>query len=95
VGIVAQSPVMIEHVQNTASDTWTIDAATLLPFGAQARNVQSIVMEGPVQNAANVTQNVAPWVTVEQGPTGGEVLLRWTTPVKGVAHVTVRCDNPL
>jgi hypothetical protein len=95
VGTVAQSPVMIEHLQNTASDTWTVDAAALMPFGARARNVQSIVMEGPVQNASNVAQNVAPWVTVEQGPTGGQALLRWTQAVKGTAHVTVRCDNPL
>jgi Pectate lyase superfamily protein len=95
VGIVAQSPVMIEHLQNTASDTWTIDAAELMPFGARVRNVQSIVMEGPVNNASNVAQNVSPWVTVEQGPTGGEALLRWTQPVKGTAHVTVRCDNPI
>ena len=43
--------------------------------------LQSIVMEGPVQNASNVTQNVSPWVTVEQGPTGGQVLLRWTSAV--------------
>ena len=92
---VAQSPAMIEHQQNTAADTWTVDAADLMPFGARARNVQSIVMEGPVQNASNVTQNVAPWVTVEQGPTGGQVLLRWTSAVKGTAHVTVRCDNPI
>jgi len=95
VGILAQSPVMIEHQQNTAADTWTVDAANLLPFGARARNVQSIVMEGPVQNASNAAQNAAPWVTVEQGPTGGQVLLRWTSAVKGTAHVTVRCDNPL
>ena len=95
VTVVAQSPVMIEHQQNTASDTWTVDAAELLPFGARARNVQSIVMEGPVQSASNVAQNAAPWTVVEQGPTGGQVQLRWTSAVKGRAQVTVRCDNPI
>ena len=44
VTMLAQSPVMIEHLQNTAADTWTVEAADLMPFGARARNVQSIVM---------------------------------------------------
>ena len=95
VGTLARSPVIIEHQQNTAADTWNVDATALMPFGARARNVQSVVMQGPVQNASNVTQNLAPWVEVEQGAGGGQVQLRWTTPVKGRAYVTVRCDNPL
>ena len=95
VNTLAQSPVMIEHLQNTAADTWTVEAAALMPFGARARNVQSIVMEGPVNTAANVAQNVSAYVVVEQGPTGGQVNLRWPLAVKGTAHVTVRCDNPL
>ncbi len=89
-----QSPVMIEHNQNTASDTWVVDAAGYLPFGARARNVQSIVHEGAITNSANIAQSLVPYVQVEQGPNGGLVNLRWPTAVKGRVQVTIRCDNP-
>lgn len=89
-----QSPVMIEHNQNTAGSTWVVDAAPFLPFGGRARNVQSVVLEGEVTNASNVTQWVHPYVEVEQGTGGGQVNLRWPSAVKGRAQVTVRVDNP-
>ena len=89
------SPVMVEHTQNTASDTWVVDAAGYLPFGARARNVESMVAEGPVTNASNVVQNLMPYVQVEQGPAGALANIRWTSAVKGRMQVTLRCDNPI
>lgn len=88
------SPLFIEHNQNTESSTWVVDGARFLPFGGRARNVPSVVLEGPVTNAANVVQYVQPYVQVEQGARGELANLRWPTPVKGRAQVTVRCDNP-
>ncbi|WP_045386968.1 glycosyl hydrolase family 28-related protein [Falsirhodobacter sp. alg1] len=87
------SPVMLEQVQNTASATWTLDAGDYLPFGAWARNVQSVVIEGAVTDAKNAVQAPSPWVEVERGSNKTQVNLRWMTAVKGVAQVTVRCDN--
>jgi len=89
------SPVMVEHTQNTASDTWVVDASAYLPFASRARNVMSLVAEGAVSNASNVTQNLMPWVQVEQGAGGNLINIKWTTAVKGRMQVTLRCDNPV
>ena len=89
------SPLLIEHVQNTASDTWTVDGSAYLPFGSRARNVTSVVTEGPVTNGSGAVQYVMPYVQVEQGTSGKLVNLKWPTAVKGLAQVTLRCDNPV
>jgi hypothetical protein len=89
------SPVYIEHSQNTAADTWVVDAAPYLPFGGRARNVEGIVLEGAVRNAANAVQWAQPYVDVEQGLANQSVHLRWPSAVKGKAMVTLRCDNPI
>ncbi len=88
------SPVMIEYEQVTAADTWVIDAGPFLPFAGRARNVQSVVMEGPVTTAGNVANTTMPHVLVEQGAGSGQVHLKWPAALKGRAHVTVRVDNP-
>ncbi len=91
---ITASPIMIEHVQNTAADTWVVDASAFLPFASRARNVQSVVAEGAITSASNVAQYVMPYVQVEQGAQNTLVNLRWPTPVKGLMQVTLRCDNP-
>ena len=92
---ITQSPLLIEHVQNTAADTWTVDGSAYLPFGARARNVTSVVAEGPISNASNVTQWVSPYVLTEQGTGQSKVALKWPSAVKGRVLATIRCDNPL
>lgn len=89
------SPVMVQHTQNTAADTWVIDAAAYLPFGGRARNVMGLVAEGPVSNASNVNQYAMPYVLVEQGANQAFVHVKWQTPVKGRVQATIRCDNPV
>jgi hypothetical protein len=89
------SPLLIEHVQNTAADTWVVDGAAYLPFASRARNVISVMPEGAVTNASNVAQYVQPYALPGQGAAGGQVHLKWPAAVKGRAHVTLRCDNPL
>jgi Pectate lyase superfamily protein len=92
---ITMSPVTVEHTQNTTADTWVVNAAAFLPFGARARNVQSLVAEGAITNASNVAQYVMPYVQVEQGAQNTLVNLRWPTAVKGLMQVTLRCDNPV
>ena len=92
---VTQSPVLVQHTQNTAADTWSVDAGAYLPFGSFARNVTGLVAEGAITNALNLAQFVAPYTLVEQGAGNNLVSLKWPTPVKGVMQVTLRCDNPL
>jgi hypothetical protein len=94
VNSVTQSPVMIQHDQNTAADTWVLDAAAFLPFGARARNVQAVVTEGPIETAGNVKDYTMPYVETEQGLGGTLAHLRWSRALKGRVHATIRCDNP-
>lgn len=89
------SPVMVQHTQNTAADTWVIDASAYLPFGARARNVMGLVAEGPVSNATNVNQYTMPYVLVEQGLNQAFAHVKWQTPVKGRVQAVIRCDNPV
>lgn len=89
------SPIYVEHTQNSADATWVVDAADYLPFGGRARNVESVVLEGPVRDAGNTVQWAQPYVEVEQGTGGRYANLRWPSALKGKAMVTVRCDNPL
>lgn len=92
---VTASPVMIEHTQSTAADTWTVNGGAYLPFSSRARNVQSVVAEGAITTASNAAQYVMPYVQVEQGAQANLVNLRWPTAVRGTAQVTIRCDNPI
>lgn len=89
-----QSPVPIEHIQNTESATWVVDAGALLPFGARARTVEAVAPKGAVTTAASVVNYDMPNALVEQGVALQQVHLRWPVAVKGRALVTVRCDNP-
>lgn len=89
------SPVMIEHSQNTESNTWVVGAAGFLPFGGRARNVTGIVAEGAITNSSGAAQYVMPYVLTEQSTNGQSVHIKWPNAVKGRAQVTIRCDNPL
>ncbi len=92
---ITASPVIVEHVQNTAADTWVVDGGAFMPFGGRARCVPAVVPEGAVTTASNVAQYAAPYALVEQGAGGKFVHLRWPVNVKGRAQVTVRCDTPV
>ncbi len=89
-----KSPVVYEHVQNTNSATWVVDAGAFLPFASRARNVQSAMPKGTITNATNVVQYVAPYALLEQGTAQNQVHLKWPSAVKGRAMVTIHCDNP-
>ena len=90
----AQSPMLIEHTQNTESDTWTVNSNDLLPFGGRARNVTDVVAEGAITNSNGAAQFVTPYAQVEQGVGGQFANLKWPSPVKGRVQMTLRVDNP-
>lgn len=91
---ITQSPVTIQHDQNTAADTWVIDTAGFLPFGSRARNVSAIIKENAVRTSGNVIDYSAPYVETERGTNGSSVNLRWPQALRGRTQVTIRCDNP-
>jgi len=88
------SPLLVEHNQNTAATTWVVNAGAYMPFGGWARNVEAIVLEGPIRNASNAVQWAQPYADVEMGTNKNEIHLKWPSAVKGKAIVTLRCDNP-
>ena len=88
------SPLVIEHSQTTAADTWVAQPGPFMPFGGRARVVTGLVPEGAVLNGSNVAQFVQPYVLVEQGSARNQIHVKWPTAVRGRVQLTVRCDNP-
>jgi hypothetical protein len=95
VSTATQSPLLVEHSQNSASDTWSINSSGKLPFGGMARNVVAVVPEGAIVNGSNAAQWAQPYAQVEQGVGGAFVNLRWPNAVRGKVQVTLRVDNPV
>jgi hypothetical protein len=91
---ITQSPVVIQHDQNTEADTWVVDTGGYLPFGSRARNLSSLTMENPVRTSTNVIDYSMPYGETEQSTNGRMVNLRWPRAVRGRVQATIRCDNP-
>jgi hypothetical protein len=91
---ITQSPVTIQHDQNTEADTWAVDTGGYLPFGSRARNLQSLTMENAIRTVANVIDYAMPYAETEQGVSGRYVNLRWPRALRGRVQATIRCDNP-
>ncbi|MCB6178469.1 right-handed parallel beta-helix repeat-containing protein [Rhodobacter sp. Har01] len=87
------NPLVVTHTQNTAADTWTIDAAGYIPFGGRVRMVESICPEGAITTAANAARYVFPNALPEQGASGNQVQLRWGEAVKGKVVAVFRMDT--
>jgi hypothetical protein len=92
---ITASPIAIEHVQNTAGETWVVAAAGFMPFGGRARTVAAVVAEGPITTAAGAVNYSFPNVLTEQGSGGQSVHLQWPQALRGRARVTVRVDEPV
>ena len=91
---ITQSPVIIQHDQNTESDTWAIDTQGYLPFGSRARNLSSLTVENGARTAGNVIDYSMPYAETEKGTNGRMINLRWPRPLRGRVQATIRCDNP-
>ena len=89
------NPILRSHVQNSAAATWTVDGAAFIPFGGRIRMVESVVLEGALQNEAGVNRYVAPQVFAGQGAENQLVQLRWGEALKGRAAVRMRMDVPV
>jgi hypothetical protein len=88
------NPIVTTHTQNTAADTWTIDASDFIPFGGRIRVLQSAVPEGALTTAGNSTRYLAPYALVGTGSGGRQAQLRWSEDVKGKVTVNMRMDQP-
>jgi hypothetical protein len=88
------NPVTLEFVQTAPSSSWVLDPSGYLPFDGWARNVTSIVAEGPIATPAGSTVYEHPNVTVNYGLNADQVRLNWPASCKGKVLVTTRMDNP-
>ncbi|NPD16415.1 right-handed parallel beta-helix repeat-containing protein [Xinfangfangia sp. D13-10-4-6] len=94
---VAQSisnPVVIQHIQNTNAETWSVNASAFIPFGGRIRMVEAVQAESAITNAANALRYISPTAIPGAGSNGNLVQLRWGEAVKGRAIVTMRMDVP-
>ncbi|MCL7463467.1 glycoside hydrolase family 55 protein [Phaeovulum sp. NW3] len=88
------NPVMLQVDQASAQTVWTVNPAAYLPFGGWARNVESLVAEGPITNAAGARLTEMPYVNVEQGAARNQVTVHWAQAAKGRLQMKIRMDNP-
>lgn len=89
------NPIVALHSQNTAAETWTVDASAFIPFGGRIRMVEAVQPEGNLQTAANANRYISATAFPGQGPEANRVQLRWGEAVKGRAVVTMRMDVPV
>ena len=89
-----QSPVTIEHSQNTNAQNWTIDCAPYLPFEGNARRVTAVVADGQITSGASTRVDAAPYSMKKIGPNKDQIRLNWPVACRGKVQVTVRVDNP-
>ncbi len=89
------NPVTLEFNQSGQSASWRLDVSGYMPFGGWAREVVSVVSEGPVLNTVALPIFAMPYVGANDGPASNHVRLTWPEPVSGRVHVTVRTDRPI
>lgn len=88
------NPVTLEFNQNSDATSWTLNSGAYLPFQGWARNVTSVVTEGPITNGSGATVFTQPYATTNYGAGNDQVQLTWSEPCKGRVVVTTRMDNP-
>jgi len=93
VTIQAESPLVMTHAESSASETWVIEPAPRLPFGAWAQTVESVLPDGPLHDPGGDVSHVTPYVQTRQGPENDRVNLRWPSPVSGRVVLRLRIDD--
>ncbi len=89
-----QSPVSVEHSENSDAQIWTLDFAPYMPFGGRTRNVTAIVPVGQITAGASARVSSMPFATPGAGAGQNQVQLTWDQPCRGKVMVTARVDNP-
>ncbi|GAB5438805.1 glycosyl hydrolase family 28-related protein [Falsiruegeria mediterranea] len=87
------NPVRVRHEQNSASQTWVVDAEGRLPFGGRARGVDSIVPINALRNGSGSVRYHMPYVELERGSNSDQVHLRFEEAVQGEVAVQMRIDK--
>ena len=88
------NPVVVQVTQSSAQSVWSVDASDYLPFGAWARNVESLVAVGAITNAGGGRVTSMPFITAEQGASKNLVNVTWPEAAKGKINIKIRIDTP-
>lgn len=94
-GVDAQvsNPLRVRHTEGSVAQTWNIDMNNELPFGGQARGVDSIVALDKIRNGQSATVHSMPYVLTQQGSSKDTIKLVWDQPVRGEVAISVRIDT--
>jgi hypothetical protein len=93
VTIQAASPLVMAHEESSASETWVVEPAPRLPFGAWAQTVESVLPDGPLRAPGGAVTHVTAYVETRQGPENDRINLRWPGPVSGKVVLRLRIDD--
>jgi hypothetical protein len=88
------NPVTVVHTQNTAAETWNVEAGGFVPFGGRIRLVQSVMPEGAITTSLSQVRHAFPNATPGTGTFGTQAQLRWGEAVRGRVIVNMRSDIP-
>lgn len=89
------NPAQLVHTQSATARTWTVDTETHMPFGGQARFVDSFMADGAIQDGGNAEVFDLPYFMGNQGADKRSVSFTFSKAVKGKIRYAVRMDNPL
>ncbi|MHA6263496.1 right-handed parallel beta-helix repeat-containing protein [Arenibacterium sp. CAU 1754] len=87
------NPLRVRHTEGSVAQSWSIDMNGELPFGGQARGVDSVVALEAITNAAGQARHSVPFARVNQGADKDQVVLVWDEPVQGEVAMSVRIDT--
>lgn len=88
------NPLMLQHNQESVSNTWTVPVVHGLPFRGWTKTVQSVVAETALSAANGSRVTEMPWVQTQVGGTNRQIRLNWSVPVRGRVAVFARMDRP-
>jgi hypothetical protein len=89
------NPVTLDFTQASDASTWTLDPSGYMPFGGEARVVESVVSLADITNAGGARVYDNPNVVRRVGANRNLVQLRWSQACKGSVSVSVRADRPI
>ncbi|MEM6479157.1 MAG: glycosyl hydrolase family 28-related protein [Pseudomonadota bacterium] len=88
------NPIRQTHTEASPQTNWEVEFAPRLPFGGRCRFVESVVAQGAIRNAANVTVSHMPYIALGQGTNGSAARVVWPEAVKGTVAIMARMDRP-
>jgi hypothetical protein len=89
------NPVTLEFEQASSASTWTLDVSDYLPFGGNARTVESVVCRADIRNSGGSIVYNTPSVVLNAGSNNNLVQLKWPESCSGKVGVTARMDRPV